>query len=153
MPQAKIVNGQVSEYPYSEIKLRKDNPNTSFPKPMSAQSLETHGVYQVINGVKPSYDERTQELQKSSQPTLSDGSWTLEYSVRDKTTEEVAEFDAKTAETNRATRDAKLKETDFYALTDVTLTAEMTTYRQALRDITTHANWPNLNDDDWPAKP
>ena len=64
-----------------------------------------------------------------------------------------ATLDAATAETNRATRDAKLAETDFYALTDVTLTAEMTTYRQALRDITTHANWPNLNDDDWPTKP
>ena len=64
-----------------------------------------------------------------------------------------ATLDAATAEANRATRDAKLAETDFYALTDVTLTAEMTTYRQALRDITAHANWPNLNDDDWPAKP
>jgi len=64
-----------------------------------------------------------------------------------------AGLDAKTAEANRATRDSKLAETDFYALTDVTLTAEMTTYRQALRDITTHANWPNLNDDDWPTKP
>lgn len=29
----------------------------------------------------------------------------------------------------------KLKETDFYALSDVTLSTEMTTYRQALRDI------------------
>jgi len=64
-----------------------------------------------------------------------------------------ATLDAKTAEGHRATRDSKLAETDFYALTDVTLTAEMTTYRQALRDITTHANWPNLNDDDWPTKP
>ena len=64
-----------------------------------------------------------------------------------------ATLDAATAERNRKTRDDKLAETDFYALTDVTLTAEMTTYRQALRDITTHANWPNLNDDDWPTKP
>jgi hypothetical protein len=27
------------------------------------------------------------------------------------------------------------------------------TYRQALRDITSHANWPDLTRDDWPAKP
>ena len=26
-------------------------------------------------------------------------------------------------------------------------------YRQALRDITNHANWPNLDDADWPTKP
>jgi len=64
-----------------------------------------------------------------------------------------ATLDAATAERNRATRDAKLAETDFYALSDVTMSAEMTTYRQALRDITAHENWPNLEDADWPTKP
>ena len=32
-------------------------------------------------------------------------------------------------------RTEKLKETDFYALSDVTMSSEMSTYRQALRDI------------------
>ena len=64
-----------------------------------------------------------------------------------------ATLDANTATANRATRDAKLAETDFYALSDVTMSSEMTTYRQALRDITTHDNWPNLGDDDWPTAP
>lgn len=27
------------------------------------------------------------------------------------------------------------------------------TYRQALRDITSHINWPDLTRDDWPTKP
>ena len=36
----------------------------------------------------------------------------------------------------RAKRNALLLQTDFYALSDVTMSAEMTTYRQALRDIT-----------------
>jgi hypothetical protein len=64
-----------------------------------------------------------------------------------------ATLDAATAEANRKLRDEKLAETDFYALSDVTMTEAMTTYRQALRDITTHANWPNLEDADWPVKP
>jgi len=64
-----------------------------------------------------------------------------------------ATLDARTATANRATRDTKLAETDFYALSDVTMSAEMTTYRQALRDITSHANWPNLEEADWPTKP
>ena len=64
-----------------------------------------------------------------------------------------ATLDANTAAGHRATRDAKLAETDFYALSDVTMSSEMTTYRQALRDITGHDNWPNLGDDDWPTKP
>jgi hypothetical protein len=64
-----------------------------------------------------------------------------------------AALDAETAKQNRASRDSKLAETDFYALSDVTMSAEMTTYRQALRDITAHSNWPNLEDADWPTKP
>ena len=36
----------------------------------------------------------------------------------------------------RTKRNALLLETDFYALSDVTMSAEMTNYRQALRDIT-----------------
>ena len=64
-----------------------------------------------------------------------------------------ATLDAATAERNRATRDTKLAETDWTALSDVTMSAEMTTYRQSLRDITSHANWPNLEDADWPVKP
>jgi hypothetical protein len=64
-----------------------------------------------------------------------------------------ATLDAKVAETNRKTRDDLLAETDYLALSDNTLTAEMTTYRQALRDITSHANWPNLEEADWPVKP
>ena len=64
-----------------------------------------------------------------------------------------ATLDAKTATANRKTRDELIAETDYLALSDNTLTAEMTTYRQALRDITSHANWPNLVDADWPTKP
>lgn len=57
------------------------------------------------------------------------------------------------SERNKQKRDRFLAETDFHALSDVTMSAAMRTYRQALRDITTHANWPFLNDDDWPIKP
>lgn len=57
----------------------------------------------------------------------------------------------------RRQRDAKLAETDFYALSDVTMSAAMSTYRQALRDITTQT--PGLDSDGnltgitWPEKP
>ena len=36
----------------------------------------------------------------------------------------------------RQRRNNLLKDTDFYALSDVTLSADMTTYRQDLRDLT-----------------
>ena len=61
-------------------------------------------------------------------------------------------LDAKVAESNRTKRDGLLADTDYFALTDVTMDAAMTTYRQALRDITAHEDWPILADDDWPTK-
>ena len=64
-----------------------------------------------------------------------------------------AGLDAKVAESNRTKRDGLLAATDYFALTDVTMDAPMTTYRQALRDVTSHANFPNLDDADWPTKP
>ena len=64
-----------------------------------------------------------------------------------------ATLDAKAAESNRTARDTLIAATDYFALTDVSMTADMTNYRQALRDITDHENWPNLEDADWPTKP
>ena len=54
---------------------------------------------------------------------------------------------------NKEARNSLLTETDWWAVSDRTMTSEQTAYRQALRDITTHANWPNLADSDWPTKP
>jgi len=54
---------------------------------------------------------------------------------------------------NKETRNSLLTETDWWAVSDRTMTTEQTAYRDALRDITTHANWPNLADSDWPTKP
>lgn len=54
----------------------------------------------------------------------------------------------------RDVREIKLIDTDGYAsLSDRPMSDAMRDYRQALRDITTHANWPDLEDDDWPVKP
>jgi hypothetical protein len=51
----------------------------------------------------------------------------------------------------RRVRDGKLAETDYFALSDQTMSAAMTTYRQALRDITDNAT--SLDDVTWPTKP
>jgi len=68
-------------------------------------------------------------------------------------TEYQATLDANTAASHRSTRDSKLAETDWTAMSDVTMADNMKTYRQALRDLPTHKNWPNLEDADWPTKP
>jgi len=48
-------------------------------------------------------------------------------------------------------RDSLLASTDVWALSDRTMTAEQTAYRQALRDITGQAGFPT--DITWPTKP
>ena len=60
----------------------------------------------------------------------------------------------------RRQRDAKLAETDWTALSDVTLADNMKTYRQALRDLPAHNDGKNatlkdgvLENVKWPQKP
>ena len=54
----------------------------------------------------------------------------------------------------RRQRDLLLAETDFYALGDVTMSDNMKTYRQALRDITSQTPSDNLlSNINWPTKP
>ena len=63
------------------------------------------------------------------------------------------QLDNSAAENNRATRNQLLTETDWWAVSDRTMTSEQTAYRAALRDLPTHSNWPHLEADDWPTKP
>ena len=51
----------------------------------------------------------------------------------------------------RYVRDADLASTDWWALSDRTMSDEQTAYRQALRDITGQAGFPT--DITWPTKP
>jgi hypothetical protein len=54
----------------------------------------------------------------------------------------------------RAKRTRLLAETDFYALSDVTMSSDMTTYRQALRDLPAGKDTvEKVNDATWPTKP
>ena len=51
----------------------------------------------------------------------------------------------------RRERNARLKESDWTQLPDAPVNQEAWAgYRQALRDLTDHVNWPNISADDWP---
>ena len=51
----------------------------------------------------------------------------------------------------RQERNRRIAETDWWASSDLTMTTEQTTYRQALRDITD--SYTSLDDVVWPTKP
>ena len=147
--------------------------NVSIPRTWNANVLEALSLEAVL----ASPAATTTAYQTSSRDGVvqdANGNWVEKYVARDmfadttetdddgvETTTTKAQhetayqagLDASVAEGHRSKRDGLLAATDYFALTDVTMDAPMTTYRQALRDISTHADWPNLEADDWPVKP
>jgi hypothetical protein len=145
--------------------VRRMHSNTSLPRVWDANVCTELGIDPVLAAPKPEVTGYTQAIRNGATQDAN-GNWVQAWSVVDMfadTTEDgvtttkaeheaayQADLDAKAASSVRSTRDAKLAETDWTALTDVTMAAEMTTYRQALRDITLHENFPHLQDSDWP---
>lgn len=82
---------------------------------------------------------------------------TIDWESDDITQPTLAEAEAKKAELNsdiqklRIIRNIKLADTDWWASSDLTMTAEQTAYRQALRDITN--TYTSLDDVVWPDIP
>lgn len=65
--------------------------------------------------------------------------------------------DDRAAAANREKRNKLLADSDWTQMPDSPLTDEAktswATHRTALRDLTAHTNWPNLEDSDWPTEP
>ena len=140
----KISNGEVAQYPYTLNDLRREHSHTSFPKTISEETLAKYGVYSVTLLTQPNYDYLVQSPVLSTVPYLDVDSWKLSYTVEDQP-QEIAE------ENIRSTRNQLLDDTDWMATSDNTLSAEMTSYRQALRDITSQTGFPYSVE--WPVKP
>ena len=148
---ALIIDGAVAKYPYTIGTLRRDNPNTSFPKRPSDELLAQWGMHLVSKVDRPSTDH-TKNVNEGA-PASVGGTWTQVWEVTDATAEDISERIEQQGTSIRSQRDALLSETDWMALSDNTLSAEWAAYRQALRDITDHVNFPWLNDEDWPVTP
>ena len=167
----KLTNGNADQYPYTIGQFRRDNPNTSFPAQIPNTILRRHAVYEVTELAKPSYDPLVQTLVVGT-PTREVIRMKTEADCTDPETGEVntdqvgqplygnewevsytaQNMEQATAESNvRARRDSLLQETDWMALSDVTMSSEMTTYRQALRDIPAQSGFPFSVT--WPNKP
>ena len=148
---------------------RAANPNMSLPRTWKAATLDALDLDPVLKSPAATVGQYQTSVRDGVEQDAN-GNWVEKYVARDMfadTTDDdgvtttkaeheaayQAKLDAKTAEANRTKRNTLLAETDYFALTDVTMDAAMTTYRQALRDITSHSNWPNLVDADWPTKP
>ena len=139
----RIENDAVAEFPYLLSKLKQDNPNTSFPASIPEATLNSYGVYTVTEVTRPTCDYATHEVVENN-PVLTDGVWTQSWSVNARSTEVASGH-------IRNERNQRLADTDHHALSDQTLSTEMATYRQALRDVPSQSGFPF--DVTWPTKP
>jgi len=151
----KVNDGAVQVYPYSIDQLRADNPNTSFPNEPSEESLAGWSVFPVEHQAQPDYDNETQRIEHSNEPVLVDDKWVITKTVVNLTDEQIAANQASrdlgAANKARRKRNDLLAETDWMGMSDVTMSADWATYRQALRDVPAQAGFPHTID--WPSKP
>lgn len=132
----KIIDGEPK--PYSFAAFRADNKHTVYGVTIANRHLNAQSVYRVRTLPKPS--EVGKKAVAKALPTLVGTEWVLDWDLV-----------ALSADEARALRDELLASTDWTANSDVTMTAEMTTYRQALRDISAQSGFPN--DITWPTEP
>lgn len=105
-------------------------------------STTTGQIKETVVAEKPTYDSGTEKLQKVV--TEEENQFSESWVVQALSEEELASA-------IRAKRDVLLQQTDSFALSDRSMSDEMTAYRTALRDITEQAEFPfNVV---WPVKP
>jgi hypothetical protein len=152
------VTGEVK----SQGEWRSANPNISMPRVWNQNVLDALNIEAVLEAPKPDagpyqYVARNGVVQDAK------GNWVTAWEIRDmflddeegtKAEKEAAyqvDIGAAKAASIRLERDSLLADTDWMALSDVTMSAEMAAYRQALRDITAQVGFPHSVN--WPVKP
>ena len=144
-------NQVLETYPYSIGNLRRDNPNTSFPKNPPEKLLAEWDVYPVATEPQPAFNTRTERLEQIA-PKLIDGVWTIRWAVLSLSQEQIQDIQENLAANARDIRTAKLAASDWTQLADAPVDpAPWAVYRQALRDITEQEGFPY--DITWPAEP
>ena len=148
--------------------IRSDNSNVSLPKVWNDNVNETLGIDPVLISPAPAPSADFKIVVRNGVEQDANGNWVQAWTEREMFTEYTdddgntvtvqAQKDAKTAADNaslaateRSTRDELLKATDHYGLSDVTMSADMATYRQALRDVPQQEGFPGTIT--WPTKP
>ena len=148
--------------------IRSMHPNVSLPKVWNTNVNETLGIDPVLASPKPDPSGDYKTVVRNGVEQDANGNWVYAWTEQDmfqeytddegvthSVTDQQAAYDAQNTATlaasERAKRDSLLKETDHFGLSDVTMSAEMTTYRQALRDVPQQEGFPSTIT--WPTKP
>mgnify|MGYP003338831895 CR=1 FL=1 len=150
-----------------ESEFRKLYPNTSFPHPISEETLNEFGADVVFEGAQAISHDRYHYSQRQGVEQI-DGKWYTKYvlgpvftdneegTAEEQETAYRATIDEQTKALNKAEASRLLAETDWVVLPDVTTLTNkdvFITYRKALRDIavnpTVDAVFPEKPDTIW----
>jgi hypothetical protein len=82
-------NQTVEIFPYSIGDLKRDNPNTSFPRNPSEETLAAYNVFPVVEQPTPDYNPATQDLNQLD-PTFVGGQWLQTWQITDASGEQIS---------------------------------------------------------------
>ena len=154
----------------SQGELRRRHWNTSFPAVWDQGVFEHIGIDPIFSAPQPENTDPLKTVRQNGVVQDSNGNWVDNYEVvdmfADTTVEGVTTTKAQHEETFmaarsatqwtviRSDRDNRLKETDWVSIraadTATPMSTEWSTYRQALRDVTTQSDPFSIT---WPTKP
>lgn len=147
----KLTNGQPEIYTIGQ--LRRDNPQTSFPRNIPDELLATYDVYPLVPTERPATDHTKNVVEDVAD--FVEGVWVQTWAVTDATPSEIEQRVLERAQSVRSERDYFLQSTDWRVIKSYengqNLPAEWATYRQSLRDVTAQTGFPF--EITWPAKP
>lgn len=143
-----VENNQIIEWPI--VNLLQRFPQVSFANPINDNALP-EGVVKVGISTFPQHNPLVQKPLLGN-PELIDGQWIQQYSVENLTNIETQERNDQQSNIVRSERNQKLSESDWTQLADAPVDKQVwSTYRQALRDVTTQSGFPW--DITWPVQP
>jgi hypothetical protein len=152
--------------------IRRSMPNTSLPRVWTADICDSLGIDPVLAAPAPAASGEYKVVSRNGVVQDANGNWVEAYVERDmfadyvdedgvtvtKASQEeayTATKDAEAATAARATRDGLIASCDWMAIKafegGTTVSTEWATYRQALRDVSAQAGFPNTIV--WPTQP
>jgi hypothetical protein len=152
--------------------IRRSMPNTSLPRVWTSSICDSLGIDPVLAAPAPETSGEYKVVSRNGVVQDALGNWVFAWVERDmfadyvdedgvtvtKASQEeayTARKDAEAATAARATRDGLIASCDWMAIKafegGTTVSTEWATYRQALRDVTDQAGFPN--EITWPEKP
>ena len=152
----------------SQGQIRSDYPNTSLPKVWTEATCDGLGIDPVLKAPQPEPSGDYKVVIRDGVEQDAANNWVYAWTEQDMFKEykdgegstvtvqeqidaKVAADTAALASTERTRRDELLRETDHFGLSDVTMSDEMTSYRQDLRDVPQQADFPATIT--WPISP